>query len=283
MPIPSTPDVLPSPIGGDTLPITATTPSGTGDLSYAQGWPVLTGLPLEAGGVAPQREFFNAVNALVTKHLFFLQSGGVYPWQAALNYLTGWGVLVDGVGYTALQPSGPDVPEVGPKPPAENPEYWGKTKADVPIATTTVPGIMRFATPGEVAAKEEPNAAVSPKDLAALENRLAYTVLYPGGTAAAPATISANQRIVVVNPCGAVPCRVEAEVKIGDVWGNSGHYTDNVIRAFVEAHTLDSNVIIQSGSTWVATNGSISGSPFGDWGGSNSAPYRLKIWKLAGA
>ncbi|MEA4836866.1 MAG: hypothetical protein VB101_01085 [Rhodospirillaceae bacterium] len=168
MPIPSTPDVLPSPIGGDVLPIAANTPTGTGDLSYAQGWPVLTGLPLEAGGVAPQREFFNAVNALITKHLFFLQSGGVYPWQAGLNYLTGWSVAVDGVGYAALQPSGPDVPEVGPKSPAENPEYWEKTKASVPIATTEIAGISLRATAEDIAAKTATDKTVSPADLASL-------------------------------------------------------------------------------------------------------------------
>lgn len=153
MPIPAIPDPLVSAIGGDVLPIEANTPSGSGALSYAQGWPVLTGLRLEAGGIAPQREFFNAVNALFSQHLFFLQSGGVYPWRDDLNYLTGWRVLVDGQEYTALSPSGPDIPDVvgvvGPKPPAANPEYWGKT-GDLPITTrpqfdaTTAPATTEF-------------------------------------------------------------------------------------------------------------------------------------------
>ncbi|MDY0242128.1 MAG: hypothetical protein RBR34_08125 [Rhodospirillaceae bacterium] len=165
--------------------------------------------------------------------------------------------------------------------------------AEAASGTSTTPNALPHVTPEGVAAAIAPmgasvsTLAVSVAALAtrasALENRLGYTILYPNGTESAPATVSANQRIVVVNPYGAVPCRVEVEVKISGVWGNSGHYTDGAIRAFVEAHTVDSNIIIQSGSTGVATNGSISGSPFGDWGGSNSALYRLKIWKLAGA
>lgn len=167
------------------------------------------------------------------------------------------------------------------------------TIAEAASGTSTTPSALPHVTPEGVAAAIAPmgasvsTLAVSVTALetraSALENRLGYTILYPNGTESAPATVSANQRIVVVNPYGAVPCRVEVEVKISGVWGNSGHYTDGAIRSFVEAHTVDSNVIIQSGSTGVATNGNLSGSPFGDWGGSNSALYRLKIWKLAGA
>lgn len=123
MPIPSNPPALPSPIGtgADITEIPAITPSGSGALSFLSGWPYLTGIPLEAGGVAPQREFFNAVNLLLSQHVFFQQSGNVYPWQGAdgddqpgLNYLKNAHVLgSDGKEYVALKPSGPDVPASG--------------------------------------------------------------------------------------------------------------------------------------------------------------------------
>ena len=123
MPIPSNPPALPSPIGtgADIAEIPAITPSGSGALSFLSGWPYLTGIPLEAGGVAPQREFFNAVNLLLSQHVFFQQSGNVYPWQGAdgddqpgLNYLKNAHVLgSDGKEYVALKPSGPDVPASG--------------------------------------------------------------------------------------------------------------------------------------------------------------------------
>lgn len=133
MPIPATPDLLKTVIGGDVLPIADDVGADSGALSYAKGWPPLTAMPLEAGGIAPRREYFNAVNALVSQHLYFLQSGGVYPWRDDLNYLKGWQILVDGEQYTALLPSGPDVLAevgvVGPKPPAANPDFWQRAGA----------------------------------------------------------------------------------------------------------------------------------------------------------
>lgn len=123
MPIPSNPPFLPSPIGtgADVVEIPATTPSGSGLLSFLSGWPLLTGIPPKAGGIAPGREFFNAVNLLLSQHTFFQQSGNIYPWQGkegdaqpGLNYLKGAHVLgSDSEEYVALYPSGPDVPASG--------------------------------------------------------------------------------------------------------------------------------------------------------------------------
>ena len=113
MPIPSVPDFLKNVIchSGNTFPIPENTGSGTGDLSYAQGWPALTSLPISAGGIAPRREYFNAVYQLLSKHIFFMQSGGVYPWNPSLNYLVNCHVQgSDGKEYIALRPSGPDTP-----------------------------------------------------------------------------------------------------------------------------------------------------------------------------
>lgn len=123
MPIPSNPPFLPSPIGigADVVEIPATTPSGSGLLSFLSGWPFLTGIPPKAGGIAPLREIFNAVNLLLSQHVFFQQSGGVYPWKGAdgedqpgLNYLKNAHVLgSDGKEYIAQKPSGPDIPASG--------------------------------------------------------------------------------------------------------------------------------------------------------------------------
>ncbi len=113
MPIPSVPPFLPGVIGeaADVLNIVAETPPGSGALSYKSGWPALTALPLEAGGVAPQREYFNAVNKLLSQHTLFQQAGGVYPWDAALDYRANAIVQgSDGEAYMALRPSGPDTP-----------------------------------------------------------------------------------------------------------------------------------------------------------------------------
>ena len=161
MPIPQNPDPLLSVIGvsADVLPIpetTSTDPTKAGALTYAQGWPAITALPPSAGGLAPQREYFNAVNKLLSQHVFFQQSGCVYPWMGAdeetgfpgLNYLKGSHVLGgDGEEYVALQPSGPDIlvsdGYVGPVDPTgeTGAEYWramnsgGTESGGVPIGS----------------------------------------------------------------------------------------------------------------------------------------------------
>lgn len=129
MSIPSKPPVLRNVIGydADVFSLPDKTVDGSGALSYESGWPRITGISLKAGGKAPQREYFNQVNKLLSQHLFFLQSGNVYDWDASLNYNAGAHVLgSDGLEYVAVSPSGPDVPGVGAKDPAgsRNKSQW---------------------------------------------------------------------------------------------------------------------------------------------------------------
>lgn len=112
MPIPSSPALLTNVLGyaADLNSIPATTPTGSGAFSYQTGFPAITGFPLTAGGIAPSRQDFNGVFNLIGQHLFFLQSGSIYPWSATLDYLTGAHVLgSDGNEYIAQKSNGPDV------------------------------------------------------------------------------------------------------------------------------------------------------------------------------
>ena len=98
-----------------------------GYASWLTGWPVINQMPLEAGGIPPQRTDFNgALNAL-SAHLFWLQSGGGYEWSSTLDYIKDaiiWGK--DGRRYLALQSSGPGASGTGPKDPTEDSDhvYW---------------------------------------------------------------------------------------------------------------------------------------------------------------
>lgn len=149
MPIPSSPDLLTNVLGyaADLNSIPATTPSGSGAFSYQAGFPAITGFPLTAGGVAPSRQDFNGVFNLIGQHLFFLQSGSLYPWSASLDYLVGAHVLgSDGKEYIAQKSSGPDVPSA----PAVNPvgddsgTWLAATLAyGAPLATSSSPGLMQ--------------------------------------------------------------------------------------------------------------------------------------------
>lgn len=149
MPIPSSPDLLTNVLGyaADLNSIPATTPSGSGAFSYQAGFPAITGFPLTAGGIAPSRQDFNGVFNLIGQHLFFLQSGSLYPWSASLDYLVGAHVLgSDGKEYIAQKSSGPDVPSA----PAVNPvgdesgTWLAATLAyGAPLATSSSPGLMQ--------------------------------------------------------------------------------------------------------------------------------------------
>lgn len=128
MPIPSSPPFLSNVLGyaADVSVIPDTTPSGSGVFSYQSAFPQITAIPLTAGGVAPMREDFNAVFKLLSQHVHFLQSGSLYTWNSALDYLKGSHILgSNGVEYVAQQASGPNVPGVGAKnPTTDTGVYW---------------------------------------------------------------------------------------------------------------------------------------------------------------
>ena len=122
MAIPQIPDLLRAVLAhsADVEAIPDTTPTGQGAFSYRDGWPVITEVELEAGGIAPDRKFFNEIYRLLSGHTFFSQSGNVYPWVGAtesfpgLNYLRGAHVLgSDYQEYVAKKPSGPEIPAEG--------------------------------------------------------------------------------------------------------------------------------------------------------------------------
>lgn len=144
--IPGIPVILPMPFAQNgerrDIPDNNTTP-GSADASWAVGFPPVTRINKQAGGKPPYGLDFQGIFHALSQHLFFAQSGNVYPWQGAngafpgLDYLTGAHVLgSDGSEYVALMPSGPDVPNtegggfVGPVDPVTDAEakggYWSK-------------------------------------------------------------------------------------------------------------------------------------------------------------
>lgn len=149
--IPVTPVLIPEPFAEDGTKnvIPAQSPGATEpNASWNTGFPPITMLNRQAGGKPPLGADFNGVLNALSQHAFFTQSGCVFPWQGAseefpgLNYLVGAHVLgSDMKEYTAVQPSGPDIPAsgggyVGPQDPVKDTEhlYWRPevTSADIP-------------------------------------------------------------------------------------------------------------------------------------------------------
>ena len=148
MPIPSNPPYLSNVLGyaADVNVIPGTTPSGSGAFSYQSAFPQITATPLTAGGVAPMREDFNAVFQLLSQHVLCLQSGSLYTWSNALDYLKGAHILgSNGVEYIAQASSGPNVPDVGAKNPVSDDEtYWKAVNSGNDAGAVPIGGILPF-------------------------------------------------------------------------------------------------------------------------------------------
>lgn len=148
MPIPSNPPFLFNVLGyaADVSVIPGTTPSGSGAFSYQSAFPQITAIPLTAGGVAPMREDFNAVFKLLSQHVHFLQSGSLYTWSNALDYLKGAHILgSNGVEYIAQASSGPNVPDVGAKNPvSDDGTFWKAVNSGNDAGAVPIGGIVPF-------------------------------------------------------------------------------------------------------------------------------------------
>ena len=149
MPIPSDPPFLSNVLGyaADVSVIPGTTPSGSGAFSYQSAFPQITATPLTAGGVAPMREDFNAVFKLLSQHVHFLQSGSLYTWSNALDYLKGAHILgSNGVEYIAQASSGPNVPDLGAKNPvSDDGTYWKAVNSGNDAGAVPIGGVLSFA------------------------------------------------------------------------------------------------------------------------------------------
>ena len=142
--LPVTPVLIPEPFAedGSKNVIPAQSPGTTEpNASWNLGFPPITMLNRKAGGKPPLGADFNGVLHALSQHIFFAQSGCVFPWMGAdddfpgLNYLVGAHVLgADMKEYIAVQPSGPDVPAsgggyVGPKDPTTDTDHTWWTPA----------------------------------------------------------------------------------------------------------------------------------------------------------
>ncbi len=91
--------------------------------SLAEGFPPLTQLPLNQGGVAPNRLDFNGILHMLSSLAFWQQSGGQWQWSAGLNYAPPSLVFHQGKLWWCVQANGPNSPG-GAVSPGTNEAYW---------------------------------------------------------------------------------------------------------------------------------------------------------------
>lgn len=102
-----------------TLPDDAAATAGIASLQKL--FQIINATPLEAGGIAPDREDVNALFKLLGDSIFYAMTGGVPSYNAAYDYIAGRVVLYNGNLYKCIQSNGVSSTVVTPD---SNTEYW---------------------------------------------------------------------------------------------------------------------------------------------------------------
>ena len=91
----------------DVNALPATTPSGSGRASTSGLFPPVTQLPLDQGGIAPERGDFNALFKYLGEYLFYLMQGGMFSYSTDYDYTAGNLVRHEGSLYLCIAANGP--------------------------------------------------------------------------------------------------------------------------------------------------------------------------------
>lgn len=91
----------------DVNAIPATTPSGSGRASFSGLFPPVTQLPLDQGGIAPERGDFNALFKYLGEYIYYAMQGGMFSYSTDYDYTAGNLVLHGGSLYLCIAANGP--------------------------------------------------------------------------------------------------------------------------------------------------------------------------------
>ena len=91
----------------DVNAIPETTPSGSGRASFSGLFPPVTQLPLDQGGIAPERGDFNALFKYLGEYIYYAMQGGVYTYVTTYDYTAGNLVMHGGSLYLCIASNGP--------------------------------------------------------------------------------------------------------------------------------------------------------------------------------
>ena len=91
----------------DVNAIPATTPSGSGRASFSGLFPPVTQLPLDQGGIAPERGDFNALFKYLGEYIYYAMQGGTFSYSTDYDYTAGNLVMHGGSLYLCIASNGP--------------------------------------------------------------------------------------------------------------------------------------------------------------------------------
>ena len=115
------PELLPSAFAaeGDVNEIPASNDGTAGLASFSLGFPVINQTPIAQGGIPPQRMDFNGIFKRITEFLMYVQSGGVFAYDATQAYDAGAFVISGGTYYKCIKANS----SIDPHAPGET-AYW---------------------------------------------------------------------------------------------------------------------------------------------------------------
>lgn len=99
---------------GDANTIPQSTPVGTGEASFEDGFPQITQVPIGAGGIAPDRKDFNGLFKILGDWIFFSQNGGLPTYSSDFDYVVGRYVVYNNTLYKCIQANGASSTVVAP-------------------------------------------------------------------------------------------------------------------------------------------------------------------------
>ena len=102
-----------------TLPDDAAATAGIASLQKL--FQIINATPLEAGGIAPDREDVNALFKYLGDQIFYTQNGGIPSYNADYDYVAGRVVLYNGNLYKCIQANGASSTVVAPD---SDTAYW---------------------------------------------------------------------------------------------------------------------------------------------------------------
>lgn len=116
-------DAVPLGTSADVRAIPASPVSGTGQASQSDLFPAETSQPVASGGLPPSRLDFNALFKLLGASTYFIQHGGVFGYDATLNYDKGALVRYSDVLYMSVAANGASE-AVGVVTPGTDSDVW---------------------------------------------------------------------------------------------------------------------------------------------------------------